>query len=361
MVKAYHIAQLRHLYRQMLQPGWTDAKVSEAARGLLGPVIKEIETVFRDGDEEPHVTAADFATLEDQKTRMQAIIERHDARMQALGFARKEKREREIEKETDIHPTNGLWPRTTATQTVKTATAWRVRHRVPCVHPMASVRLKPNGYSSVCSRVGGVLLERLPRPDARPRQIHRERGTPVVSHDCGYTRRATHDCDPYRDEAVLVPSGCQHASLRPRYIQHSRSSYRCWCHRVRPRHFRETHETHSRRLAGDAVVKHKSLRVLCAQEYSGVDTMYIVPCTRCSSGWEFADNRCGAYMGVEHLPLVDASDVPECPIADRCQHQIQNTGPCPVRARGLVCKSALNYIGIDGANSPIGFNAQVCG
>ena len=36
-------AQLRHLYKQMIRPSWTDAQVAEAARGLLGPAIARLE------------------------------------------------------------------------------------------------------------------------------------------------------------------------------------------------------------------------------------------------------------------------------------------------------------------------------
>ena len=44
-------AELRHLYKQMLKPSWSDAKVAEAARGLLGPVIKSLEKAANDAGE----------------------------------------------------------------------------------------------------------------------------------------------------------------------------------------------------------------------------------------------------------------------------------------------------------------------
>jgi len=102
----------------------------------------------------------------------------------------------------------------------------------------------------------------------------------------------------------------------------------------------------------------RRLPVLCSQEYLGVE-MRTAPCTRCSVGWDRAAGRCSIPMGVEHLPLT--AETPECPIADRCQHQIQSgSAPCPVRARGLVCESALRAGGDPRPeDSPIGFNACV--
>lgn len=100
------------------------------------------------------------------------------------------------------------------------------------------------------------------------------------------------------------------------------------------------------------------LRVLCPQEYDSCD-MRVAICTRCSQGWSATEQRCEVVTGAEHLPLVAAEDVPACPIADRCQHQRQQAEPCVVRARGLVCESALSFVGLDGANHPLGFNAQV--
>lgn len=88
--------------------------------------------------------------------------------------------------------------------------------------------------------------------------------------------------------------------------------------------------------------------------------MKVTPCTRCITGWNKTAKRCEIYAGVEHLPLVKEEDIPSCPIADRCQHQLQQSAPCVVRARGLVCESALDFVGLDGPNHPLGFNAMVC-
>lgn len=104
----------------------------------------------------------------------------------------------------------------------------------------------------------------------------------------------------------------------------------------------------------------KRLPVLCPQEYSGVAEMNVTPCTRCSTGWDKASGRCTIYMGCEELPLVDASEVPECPIQDECQHHHQNEGPCPVRARGMICESALARAGVqDPSEHPLAFNAMM--
>ncbi len=82
----------------------------------------------------------------------------------------------------------------------------------------------------------------------------------------------------------------------------------------------------------------KKLPTLCPQTY---DTMMRVEtCSRCSM-WDKTANRCSVETGCEHLPLVSADEVPDCPIKARCQHSIQASGLCPVRARGLVCVSAL--------------------
>lgn len=97
--------------------------------------------------------------------------------------------------------------------------------------------------------------------------------------------------------------------------------------------------------------------VLCAQEYDGTE-MRAVPCTRCRIGWD--GQRCQAWMGVEHLPLV--AHHPVCPIQDRCQHQVQSPGPCPVRARGLICESALIAGGLSpaaAASHPLSFHAML--
>ena len=37
------LANLRHLYAQMLQPPWTSERVTRLARGLLGPAIADLE------------------------------------------------------------------------------------------------------------------------------------------------------------------------------------------------------------------------------------------------------------------------------------------------------------------------------
>ena len=99
----------------------------------------------------------------------------------------------------------------------------------------------------------------------------------------------------------------------------------------------------------------KRLPVLCPQEYEGV-TMLAVPCSRCADGWDRASSSCKIPTGIEHLPLV--LDPPDCPIADRCQHQVQLSTPCPVRARGMVCESALRLTGVQDPEN-IGFNAYV--
>lgn len=99
----------------------------------------------------------------------------------------------------------------------------------------------------------------------------------------------------------------------------------------------------------------KRLPVLCPQAYEGI-TMLAVPCSRCADGWDRASMSCKIPTGIEHLPLV--SNPPDCPIANRCQHQRQLLEPCPVRARGMVCESALRLAGDPRAESS-GFNAYV--
>jgi len=90
----------------------------------------------------------------------------------------------------------------------------------------------------------------------------------------------------------------------------------------------------------------RKLRVLCPQEYEGMD-MRVTPCTRCDSGWNPATGRCDIYVGVEHRELVPPSQVRQCPIQDKCQHQIQaSAGLCAVRARGMICESALTLAGV---------------
>lgn len=95
------------------------------------------------------------------------------------------------------------------------------------------------------------------------------------------------------------------------------------------------------------------LPVLCPQEYVGIE-MRVVPCTRCSSGWDAASRSCLAETGCEDIGVVAA--VPDCPIQERCQHQAQATGPCEVRARGMICASALSHAGIDPQSHPLAFS-----
>ncbi len=49
---AHAIAQLRHLYAQMLRPSWTTEQVAEAAKGLLGPAIADLERTFGSAGED---------------------------------------------------------------------------------------------------------------------------------------------------------------------------------------------------------------------------------------------------------------------------------------------------------------------
>lgn len=85
--------------------------------------------------------------------------------------------------------------------------------------------------------------------------------------------------------------------------------------------------------------------------------MKAVPCSRCTTGWDKKLKACTIETGCEHLPL--EAKVPECPIQDRCQHQIQRTTPCEVRARGLICESALDAAGIESPwDHPLSFNAD---
>lgn len=101
------------------------------------------------------------------------------------------------------------------------------------------------------------------------------------------------------------------------------------------------------------------MRSVCPQEYDGAD-MRVVPCTRCSIGWNQGMQKCVAPMGIEHLPL--ETEIPDCPIQDRCQHQVQRGAePCPVRARGMICESALVESGMDPSeafNHPLAFNVD---
>lgn len=96
-------------------------------------------------------------------------------------------------------------------------------------------------------------------------------------------------------------------------------------------------------------------RPLCPQLYDGMD-MQVTTCDRCSQGWSKMLGRCAIETGAEHLPIVD--EIPECPIAEQCQHGIQQDGPCAVRSRGLICESALTYSGVvDAADHPLSFHA----
>lgn len=99
--------------------------------------------------------------------------------------------------------------------------------------------------------------------------------------------------------------------------------------------------------------------ILCPQNYLP-DGMRAKTCTRCTGGWNRAASACQIETGAEHLLL--AQSVPDCPIQDRCQHQIQaGASPCPVRARGMVCESALIEGGMSleaAASYPTAFNAE---
>jgi hypothetical protein len=101
----------------------------------------------------------------------------------------------------------------------------------------------------------------------------------------------------------------------------------------------------------------KSLPVLCPQLYDGM-TMKVVGCARCHN-WVESEKACHVEMGVEHLPLVSPCDIPACPMANQCQHQIQSPDPCPVRARGLICESALRRAGVpEPEDHPLSFHAD---
>lgn len=89
---------------------------------------------------------------------------------------------------------------------------------------------------------------------------------------------------------------------------------------------------------------------ICPQGYDGIK-MFISTCTRCCN-WNKVDKACHVYVGVEHLRQVRRAKIPDCPAADRCQHQLQlGAKPCPVRARGLLCESVV------GVDHPLAFNA----
>lgn len=103
----------------------------------------------------------------------------------------------------------------------------------------------------------------------------------------------------------------------------------------------------------------RKLPILCPQLYDGT-IMLVTPCNRCDN-WSRSLSSCQVYIGVEHLPLVISAAVPDCPIHHRCQHQIQTSPqPCEVRARGLVCESALREAGDpDPEGHPLSFHAML--
>lgn len=78
---------------------------------------------------------------------------------------------------------------------------------------------------------------------------------------------------------------------------------------------------------------------LCPQAYHGTK-MLVVPCEQCSSGWN--GKKCLIPSGVENWDKY-SDNIPDCPIAGICQHQVQRRKPCPVRQKGMVCQSALEY------------------
>lgn len=105
-----------------------------------------------------------------------------------------------------------------------------------------------------------------------------------------------------------------------------------------------------------------ALRVVtvCAHTYEGM-TPVLQDCDRCGIGWNKRANRCDAYLGVEHIALVASTEVPACLLSASCQHQVQEPGPCKVRARGLVCELGLIATGMSIAESmdhPLAFNAN---
>lgn len=87
--------------------------------------------------------------------------------------------------------------------------------------------------------------------------------------------------------------------------------------------------------------------------------MRVAGCNRCHN-WDDAKAVCIVETGCEHLPLVPALEVPECPMQDRCQHQIQaGLELCVVRARGMICESALDYDGHSQPSThPLSFHAM---
>lgn len=101
-----------------------------------------------------------------------------------------------------------------------------------------------------------------------------------------------------------------------------------------------------------------SKRLLCPQEYVGVAEMRVTPCDRCSSGWDKRLRRCTIYTGAEGFDDVPEAEIPDCPLKDRCQHNLQD-GVCVVRRKGLVCESALATVMTpeEAAAHPLAFNA----
>lgn len=93
-------------------------------------------------------------------------------------------------------------------------------------------------------------------------------------------------------------------------------------------------------------MSHK-LQILCPQEYEGF-TMNVTPCNRCRQ-WDKKNSLCSVNTGAEHLPDEPPDKIPDCPIQDRCQHQLQAPvgEPCVVRKKGCICESALVYAGMD--------------
>lgn len=85
----------------------------------------------------------------------------------------------------------------------------------------------------------------------------------------------------------------------------------------------------------------KLMSILCPQHYSGME-MSVITCERCSSGWDKKLKKCTILTGAEDFD--NENIVPECPITNVCQHQIQSKDkPCVVRQKGMVCQSALKY------------------
>ena len=99
---------------------------------------------------------------------------------------------------------------------------------------------------------------------------------------------------------------------------------------------------------------------LCPQEYDGME-MRVTPCNRCNVGWNAIRSVCTVKTGAEHLPRVATTEVPDCPMQDQCQHQLQRKSPCAIRARGMICQSALKWSGMSETESfdhPLSFHAS---